>query len=872
MRRRGGSPWIFIVCALVALLATCADVFAAARATGPAATRSPGGGLLVNGRAITPAGRQAPLGDLPVSSTLSPDGAHLLVVNSGAGVQSAQVVDTKTGGVVQTVPYAAPDSAFVGAAYSPDGAHAYVAGGGSGVVHAFGVAADGLLTRAADIHLGTPKQNPFPTGLSVSPDGSRLAVANNLAGSVDLVDLRSRRVVASVPAGGYPYAALFSRDGARVYVSNWGDATVSVIDVASASVIATIDVGQHPNAMLWLSAERLAVADANSDAVSLVDTRSNHEVARVSMRPYANAPSGSSPQGLEASADGTRLYVADAGSDEISVVQLPAAASDTGARVLGRIPTAWYPTSVTLSKDGSRLYVTNAKGNGAGPNDSGFYPDPTRRGVPAQRSGYADRYCGCTLDRFAGSMIVGTLSTIDVPRPERLAIYSQQVARDNHYGDSSVDDRDRGNPVPLAGRGSPIKHVIYVIKENRTYDQVFGDLKPGNGAPGLTMFGARNTPNLHALASRFGILDNFYADAEVSADGHNWATSADASDYNQKMWPQKYSPGRGRNRGYDFEGGSTINLSPGGYLWDAAWQAGLSVRDYGEFASNAPAGSAHLIPQTDAGSCAGPVARSYTGTAIPAGQVLCFGPTTVNAATTPSLNGREDPNFRTYDLRYRESDRVQEWSREFAQFERDGNLPAFEIMRLPNDHTAGTTPGRLTPQEYVAENDQAVGKVVDAVSHSKDWPTTAIFVTEDDAQNGPDHVDAHRTESLVISPYTQRSKPFVDHTLYDTSAMVRTMELILGMRPLSQFDANATPMWRLFHAGTDLRPYTALPESSATATLNTANSYGAVLSAGWSFDSEDLAPMTELNQVLWHAVKGPGVPYPTEPGGGSDGE
>ncbi|MDQ6742902.1 MAG: YncE family protein, partial [Candidatus Dormibacteraeota bacterium] len=302
-KRPGRPPWIFLACALVALMATCADAFAATRGPAPAAPHTPGGGLLINGRTITPAGSQSRLGDLPVNAVLSPDGGHLLVVNSGAGVQSVQVVATKTGAVVQTIPYLAPDSAFVGAAYSPDGAQAYVAGGGSGAVHTFAVAGDGTLTKQGDIQLGAPKQNPFPIGLSVSPDGARLAVANNLANDVALVDLRSRHLVATIPVGGYPYAALFSRDGARLYVSNWANASLSVIDVAGASVTETVEVGQHPNTMLWTSKDRLAVADANSDAVSLVDTRSNRETARVSVRPYAGAPAGSSPQGLAASPD-----------------------------------------------------------------------------------------------------------------------------------------------------------------------------------------------------------------------------------------------------------------------------------------------------------------------------------------------------------------------------------------------------------------------------------------------------------------------------------------------------------------------------------------------------------------------------------------
>ncbi len=730
----------------------------------------------------------------------------------------------------------------------------------------------GLLAKTGDITIGTLKQNPFPTGLGVSPDGTTLAVANNLANTLALVDVGSRHITATIPVGRYPYGALFSRDGRTVYVSNWADATISVVDVATRAVSAAIAVGDHPTAMIWGAADQLIVADSNSDAVSLVDTKAKRESRRISVSPYRGAPFGSSPEGLAISPDRSRLYVADAGADEVTMIQLSGGGGEEdggGApAVLGRIPTAWYPTSVTLSADGSRLFVTNAKGTGAGPNDTGFVPNPTVTSVPFPDGvgGYADGYCNCTFANYTGSMIVGTLSSIEVPSRRRLEIYTGQVARNDRFGDRSIDQRAPGNPIPLPGGSSPIKHVIYIIKENRTYDQVFGDLGVGDGAPGLTLFGAANTPNLHALAQRFGILDNFYADAEVSADGHNWATSANASDYNEKIWPQDYSPGQGRNRGYDFEGGSRVNLSAGGYLWDAAAHAGVSLRDYGEFANNAPLSTAATIPASQAGACPGPVAASYTGRTVPPGDVLCFQPTTVNASTTPNLVGKEDPNFRGYDLRYREGDRVAEWAREFQQYEQHGSLPGLEIIRLPNDHTAGTAPGRLTPQEYVAENDQAVGQVVDIVSHSRDWASTAIFVTEDDAQNGPDHVDAHRTESLVISPYTQRSRPFVDHTLYDTAAMLRTMELILGLQPLSQYDANAVPMSHLFHAGANLTPYRALPNGLGTGTMNSEASPGAALSALWNLDAEDRAPMDQLNQVIWQSVKGASSLYPAQSG------
>jgi hypothetical protein len=444
-----------------------------------------------------------------------------------------------------------------------------------------------------------------------------------------------------------------------------------------------------------------------------------------------------------------------------------------------------------------------------------------------------------------------------------LQLYSDQVARNDHVGDNSPMKRDAGNPIPIPGHTSPIKHVIYIIKENRTYDQVFGDLPQGNNDSALTLFGQSNTPNLHALAEQYGIFDNFYADAEVSADGHNWTDSANASDYNEKMWPQDYSPSPGRNRSYDFEGGSKINLSAGGYLWDDATQAGISYRDYGEFIVDPfTFKQAKPIPASQASTCPGAIAHSYTGVTIPSGDVLCFPSETINAASSPHLVSHYDPHFRTFDTSYREADRVSEWEREFNQFVAGNNLPQMTILRLPNDHTSGTKAGALTPQAFVAENDQAVGQVVDIVSHSKYWASTAIFVTEDDSQNGPDHVDAHRTESLVISPYTYHKSPFVDHTLYDTAAMVRTIELILGMNPMSQYDIAAMPMWRDFTNTANTTPYTALSEKYAPTLVNSVTAYGAQQSAQMDFQYADDIPMGQLNEILWHDIKGADTPYP----------
>ncbi|HET8911664.1 MAG TPA: bifunctional YncE family protein/alkaline phosphatase family protein, partial [Ktedonobacteraceae bacterium] len=700
---------------------------------------------LINNWTITPAGKQTMLGDLPLNSVLSPDGRHLLVSNGGAGIQSLQVVSTDDRNVQQTLPYYAPHSVFVGLAYSADGKKAYASGGGEDVVHTFTVASTGNLTANGDITIGTLKDNPFPTGISLSPNGKTLYVANNLANTVSVVDTATKTITATIKIGSYPYTTLVSKDGKTVYATNWGDATISVIDASSNTVTTTIPIGQHPSAMTFdASGKHLYVTDSNSDAVSVINTQSNKETGRISVAPYSKAPLSSSPQSVAVSHDGKYLYVVNAGNNEVVVIALKGEQEDAQAdlankgRILGRIPTAWYPTSVTVSRNNDTIYVTNGKGYGAGPNDQGLYPNPTRKNPPIVDAvtGYNDGYCNCTFNNFTGSMIIGSLSAIEVPGQARLAFYTDQVQRNDLQKGTSVNERNPGNPIPLPGGTSPIKHVIYIVKENRTYDQVFGDQKLGNNDPNLTLFPRNNTPNLHALTDRFGLLDNFYADAEVSADGHNWVNSANATDYNEKMWPQDYSAGPGRNRGYDFEGSSQINMSPGGYIWDSASEARISYRDYGEFYqfdANYPASKGKLIPESQADTCAGPIAHTYSGITIPAGQVLCFLPMDINPTVTPNLVGHYDPRFRTFDSNYRESDRIAEWQREFKQFVANGNFPQLELLRLPNDHTQGTTPGKLTPQAAVAENDEAVGQVIDILSHSKYWASTAVFVTEDDA-------------------------------------------------------------------------------------------------------------------------------------------
>jgi len=418
----------------------------------------------------------------------------------------------------------------------------------------------------------------------------------------------------------------------------------------------------------------------------------------------------------------------------------------------------------------------------------------------------------------------GSLSMIDAPGPEALKAYTDQVYANSPYlSDDRVTMKPAGtNPIPEAvGGSSPIKHIVYILKENRTYDQMFGDIREGNGDPRLCLFPERVTPNHHALARQFVLLDNFYVESEVSADGHNWSMGAYATDYVEKIWPQNYS---NRKRDYDFEGQSAIASPSMGYLWDQAKRANLTYRSYGEFVTN------------------GETAREP------------------GKATVKALEGHIDPMFRSFDLNYRDVDRADRFIEELKGFELSGQMPQLIIMRLPNDHTDGTAPNSRTPTAMVGDNDLALGMVVEAISHSRFWSDTAIFVVEDDAQNGSDHVDAHRTAALVISPYTKRG--VVDSTMYGTVSMLRTMELILGLKPMSQFDAAALPMYNSFTLDTNFTPYTRKPSNVNLNEINSAASWGAKRSMQMNFTKEDAAPDNELNEIIWKSVRGADSPMP----------
>jgi len=768
-----------------------------------AGPRPDGTGVAPNGWLIDPAGTQVQVGGRPYGLALSPDGRKLLLSNDNQGTQSLMTVDATARSVSQTIPYVSPQALYLGVVYAPDGTRAYASAGGNNKIRTYAVAADGSLTETAPIAMPA---GSYPGGLAISADGKRLYVANDLGESVSIIDTGSDTVSSTTPAGHNPYAVALSNDGTKAYVSNWGGNTVSIVNAATGAPAGSITVGTHPSALAVNPVTGdLYVANTDSDSISVVDTAAATVTRTIELAPYANAPVGTSPDALAVAPDGTTLYVANAGDDDVAVVD-PASGT-----VSGLIPTGWFPTGIAISVDGSELYVANGKGLGAGPNPNG--PTP---------------YHGSSEDQYSGSMIKGTLSFIDVPRNAgQLQKLTRQVIRNNDFRKgTAVRGADVGTKIipRRVGEPSPIKHVIYVIKENRTYDQEFGSLGKGNGDPSLNLFGDDSAPNARTLQREFVTLDNFYANAEVSADGWSWSTEAEANTYNQKNWPANYS---GRGRPYDFEGDNLANAAGrdpnNSYLWDRLYRAGISFRNYGFW--------------------------------------VLFG---VSPATPepsePELAGNTDPQFPGYNTAITDQTRINEWLSEFHDYEASGMLPTVELVRLPNDHTVGTTPGRPTPKAMVADNDLALGKLVDAVSHSEFWPTTAIFVVEDDAQNGPDHVDAHRTLAQVISPYSHTGR--VDSTFYSTVSMMRTMELILGLPPLTQFDAAATPMIASFTNKPDLASYDAITPTQLLTELNTASSPLAAASARMDLADADEAPEQELNVAIWKSVRGANSPMP----------
>jgi sugar lactone lactonase YvrE len=776
---------------LFALLAYSAPALAAD--AGPKNLREQS--LLPTGLHLDPAGESFDLGSLPLAMALSPGGDRLAVLLSGWREQGLQIIDPRTGRVLQTLPQAA---AFLGLAFAADGSTLYASGGNEDLVVRYALK-EGAMALAGTLALAPREAGKeatrYPAGLALSPDGRRLYVAENVGDSLAVLELPGGRVVQRLQTGRSPYGVAVSRDG-TVFVSAWGERHVAVFRpdrTGSLAAVRRVEVGRHPSALLLNAAgTRLFVASASTDRVLVVDT-ARLRVLRTLADPPPSGPSeGSTPNALALSKDGGRLFVAEADSNAVAVFGLSATASGVAAakgkdRLLGRIPVGWYPSGVLAS--GDSLLVLNAKGRGTGPNP----------GMVQPKEKLAKDSRGYTLGQ-----IDGTLSVIPFASLKNLAPLSRRVTLNNGWG------RPRQAP-----KYPPFQHVVYIIKENRTYDQVLGDLPQGDGDRSLLFFPREVSPNHHALAERFGLFDRFFTNAEVSNQGHPWSMSGYVTDYTEKTTPSSYSD----RRPQPADEGETDEPASG-FLWDSALRKGVSVRVYGEYA---------VVEKKST--------RSLKKSIVP-----------FTSAAYPA-----------YDLSIPDQRRADAWIADLQGFVKSGRMPALQILHLPNDHTAGARPGLPTPRAYMADNDLALGRIVEALSKTPFWRSTAVFVLEDDAQAGPDHVDSHRSVLLVLSPY---SRAGVVHRFANTTDVLATIEEILGLGSLSQFDHFGRPLRELFTAKADLTPYTALIPAVPLTELNPTDGPAAKESALLDLRSPDASPDDLFNRILWRTLKGDGVEMP----------
>ena len=878
----------------------------------------------------------------PVTIALNPDGRYAALLNNGYGTaesdyqESIAVLDLNSNQISDfpdsRIGKEAHQTYFLGLAFSADGKHLYASiasitdsegkrpgNMGNGIaVYRF---EDGRATAERFIAIplqplgpGHPaarvgnevpagKAVPYPAGLVVvAGNREKLLVADNLSDDALLLDATTGDVIHRfdlsthlvVPAS-YPYGVVATKDGKRGYCSLWNASRVAELDLESGRIVRMIPLlapsssiapGSHPTAMLLSPDEnRLYVTLSNADRVAVIDTATGELSGLLVTGLPGQQYGGSFPNALAQNADGTRLFVADASANAVAVFdstklldqRARSAPSDT-QRALGFIPTEWYPTALAVA--GDELLIVTGKGKGTGPNSKLL-----KRSALSEGSKPGHDY------PYIATLIHGSIARLNYRNAEKdLQKLTEDVEVCNRM-------RSQAQPIRFRAGHNPIEHIIYIIKENRSYGQVFGDLKEANGDPSLVMYGEDITPNMHKLARKFGILDNFYVSGQVSGDGHVWSTAAITSDYTEKTWEINY---RGsEERTYDYlgevangfpllEGQPDVDDPDTGYIWTNVARAGLSHRNYGEFVATLWCNELGEMKPPKLGAVLQPGQAPCSQDFVHKGESLPFNvgephgspspwPWPVpmiaaNVATKPELEGHFDPLYADWNLSYPDQLRVDEFLNEFEGFvkaRQEGKgalLPQFVIFYLPNDHTMGTKPGGPRPTAMVADNDLAVGRVVDAVSHSSYWDDTAIFILEDDAQDGPDHVDAHRSPALVISKYSPASTehPFVDSNFYTTVSMIRTMEVLLGLPPMNNNDAWAPVMALLFSGPGNQPAFTADTRNRDSGLLyqtNPPQAPGAKESMRLDFSRPDAADTVKLNAILWRDRRG-SLPMP----------
>ena len=800
--------------------------------------------VLPTAQLIRPAGKTVELAGRPVDIALAPSG-EMLYVKDNRGLLA---IDVASWTIRQELGFEKEGGSMCGIVVSADGTRVYATTAKNTLAEA-PIGPDGTLELKRKIDLPGPegKGASFPCGLALSPDQKLAYVCLSRNNTLGVVELETGKLLDEIAVGVAPYAVKLSPDGTRAYVSNWGgrrareddrtaksagtdavidergiaaSGTVSLIDLEKRSEVTQVAVGLSPAGLaLSLDGRTLYVANANSDVVSFIDVTRGVVVEALSVRPEEGLPFGSMPNGLAVAPDGKTLYVANAGNNAVGVVRL----ADDGARsagVAGFIPTGWYPGALVAR--GERLYVANIKGIGS-------------RSKRPDQKGWNSHWHRGTIDR------------VDLPDDAELARLTARVLRDARIpqvlrSQERASDAADAVPVPeYAGQPSVFEHVVYVIKENRTYDQIFGDLPMGNRDPELCIYGREVTPNHHALAEEFVLLDNYYCAGVLSADGHSWCTEGNVTPYLERSFG-------GFSRSYTF-GDDPLTYSSSGFIWDHVLAHGLSFRNYGEF------DYARTDPKSD-------YTAVYKDFIERTGKIK-----RKQNIRIDNLRRYSCPDYPGWNMEIPDVLRADVFLREFAEFEQNGQFPNLVLVYLPDDHTSGTAAGKPTPNSLVADNDLALGSVIEAISHSRYWPKTCIFVIEDDPQNGFDHVDGHRSLCLVISPYTKRGEVVSD--FYNQGSVVHTIERILGVPAHNQMYALSPVMSTCFADKPNLAPYTCRPNQTPLgelnppeSALNAAEQLWAARSAELPLGVPDAADEDLLNRILWHAAKGVDAPYP----------
>ena len=761
---------------------------------------------LPNGWGISRVGESLRLGDLPLNIAVSPSGHLLAVTNNGESDQSIYLIDAFRHKTLDTIVIR---EAWLGLVFSKDGQSLYASGGNKNIIIKYSVK-NNKLSITDTLVLGKPwPEKISPAGLALDEKKNLLYVVTKENNSLYILDLKKKQSPRRFSLEGEGYTCMLSGDSRNLYISCWGCGKVQVFNTGTLTFTKAITVGSNPNDLyLSRNGKYLYVANANDNSVSCIDLKAGKVIETLNSALFPDSPAGSTTNSVALSADNKTLYIANADNNCLAVFDVSKPGKSFSK---GFIPTGWYPTCLRVIN--KELWIANGKGFTSLPNPKG--PNPTMKTEKVAALKGESRKPSKV--QYIGGLFRGTMSIIPEPDGKKLAVYSAMVYKNTPYRQEKINSPQEtmGTAIPVGpGHKSPIKYIFYVIKENRTYDQVLGDVAEGNGDTSLVLFGKTITPNQHQLVKDFVLLDNFYVDGEVSADGHNWSMGAYATDYLEKTWPSSYG---GRGGDYDSEGNRKIANNKDGFIWDFCARQGVSYRTYGEFADN-------------------------------------YKP------NIPVLKDHYCRYFTSWDQNVMDTIRFRQWRKDFDSLLLAGTVPRLNTIRFINDHTQGLKAGKPTPFAQVADNDFAVGRLVEYLSKSPIWNECVIFILEDDAQNGADHVDAHRSPVYIAGGYVKRN--FVDHTLYSTSSVLRTIELILGLPPMSQYDAAATPLWRCFTNSPKPFNFQALGPFVDLNSRNIVYNEWQRMSEEFDFSKEDRAPEELLNRVIWIAVKGADVPYP----------